>query len=157
MSDSKKIHNAVRKILRNTCICYTVLVLALCFILLWGASAPIYPSSFLLMFPFALCFCIASQAHQSKRIPSLLKFVIHFVLTVGGFFCFMYLPAFSDSSESMSMVVFTVFVLCYLVTYGLIMLFRKRWKKEFGPEPEYTPLYSSKKNSENDRKSEKHR
>ena len=134
----------IKILLSSSCVTYSVIVMLLCVILLFtgNASGVVSPLNFLLVFPFSICFSIANYVDRNTKLSTLLKTVIHFVLTVGGFFCFLYLPAFSGNSDSNSIVVFAVFAICYLIVYGVILLFRKRWSKEVHLDGAYTSQFS---------------
>lgn len=147
MSSSRSGSSAFQKIMTDSCIVYAVIVIVLCVLLLFvseGASRAVSPLNFLLVFPFSVLFSSANYIGKSTRLSSILRFIIHAVFTVGGFFVFLYLPAFSGSSESSSLVVFIVFLALYLIVYGTVILFRRRWKKELSAESDYTPQFASR-------------
>ena len=133
----------LRRILSKACISYTVIALLICFILTGIADKVAISSiSFLLIFPFSVCFAAANELLRTERLNGLLKFVFHAVLTIGGFFCFLYLPAFSGNGGASSLVVLAVFALLYFAVYGAIALFRSRWKKQLRMEADYKPQFS---------------
>ncbi|MBR2907288.1 MAG: hypothetical protein IKC26_04515 [Clostridia bacterium] len=147
--------SALRSILIGAACTYTAIVLFLCFILTGisdNASGVVSPLNFLLVFPFSLCFSVANFLHRSPKLGGFVKFVLHLLFTVGGFFCFLYLPAFSGKSTSSSFIVLIVVAVLYLISYGTVLLFRKRWKREFHKEKEYTPLFASKESSDRTKK-----
>ena len=144
MSSAQFRKSVLKKLLTDTAIIYTVIVVFLCILLIFlseGASRAISPLNFLLVLPFSLFFASANYIEKHTRLNAFLKFVIHAVFTVGGFFCFLYLPAFSDNSQSGSFVVFIVFAALYLAVYGVIQLFRRRWRKELSAESAYKPQF----------------
>ena len=143
-----KSHSALRSVLLGAACIYTAVILFLCFILTGlsdGASGAVAPLNFLLVFPFSLCFSLANYLHRSAKMGGFVKFVLHFFLTVGGFFCFLYLPAFWESSSSSSILVFVAVSVLYLILYGAFLLFTKRWRREFREKEEYTPQFTTKK------------
>lgn len=134
----------MKSILRATCTVYTVIVLSLCVILLFASenlARAVSPVNFLLILPFSFVFSAANYVDGHSKLHQFPKSLIHFVLTVGGFFCFLYLPAFSGASESNSLVVFAVFTVLYLIVYGLVLLFRFRLKRELHLESDYEPQF----------------
>lgn len=137
---------SIKKILINTAITYTTVVLFVCFVLtgVTENSANISPLNFLYIFPFSLCFSFANYLHRSERIGIAVKFVLHFFLTIGGFFFFLYLPAFKNGKRSSSILVLFIITIVYLLVYGIVLLLSKRWKREFHPEGSYTPQFSAK-------------
>lgn len=143
-----KSHSALRSVLLGAACIYTAVALFLCFVLTGltdGASGVVAPLNFLLIFPFSLCFSLANYLHRSTKMGGFVKFILHFLLTGGGFFCFLYLPAFWKSSSSNSILVFVAVLVLYLILYGAVLLFRKRWKREFREKEEYTPQFTTKK------------
>lgn len=148
MSNSTPAISAFRTIFRNACIFYTVIILFFCFVLTGlsdDTTSAVAPLNFLLVFPFSLCFAVANYIHRNVKIGGFWKFILHFLLTVGSFYCCLYLPySGSEESTSFSFIIWVVFSVCYLIVYSLVLLFRKRWKKEFGAHSEYTPKFASK-------------
>ena len=145
-------HSPVKAILRATCAAYTVIVLFLCLVLLFtsdNADRTVSPLNFLLVLPFSLVFSVANYVDRETKLHPLPKSLLHFLLTVGGFFCFLYLPAFPNQGESSSLVVFGVFTLLYLIVYGLVLLFRFRLRKELRLESDYTPQFQGEEGSRN--------
>ncbi len=148
MSKSKPF-DSVRSILKGAAVTYTTVVLFVCFVLTGVSenSAGISPMNFLLIFPFALCFSLANHLLRSEKLGGFPKFLLHFLLTIGGFFVFLYLPAFPGGKSSSSVLVLFIVTIVYLILYGTVLLLRKRWKKEFGTETTYTAQFSSKSGS----------
>lgn len=150
MSKSHSSLSALRSILIGAACTYTVIVLFLCFILTGiadGTSGVIAPMNFLFVFPFSLCFSVANYLHRGLKLGGFAKFILHFLLTVGGFFFFLYLPAFSGKDSSSSFLVLLVIAILYLTVYGVMLLFRKRWNREFRDKDNYTPQFSANKPS----------
>ena len=147
---------ALKKIFASACITYSVIVVFLCLLLLVvseSLSRAVSPLNFLLVFPFSFFFSAANYIDRTTKLSAFVKFLIHAVCTVGGFFCFLYLPAFGGRSESSSFVVFIAFLLLYLLVYGTVLLFRRRWKKEISAEAEYKPMFQ--KGDSDDRSSKR--
>lgn len=152
MSNSN-LASAVKRILADASITYTAVVLFVCFVLTGVAegSANISPLNFLFIFPFSLCFSLANYLHRSERIGKVVKVIFHFILTIGGFFCFLYLPAFRSAKTSNSILVLFIITVIYLIVYGTVLLLSKRWKREFQSETSYTPQFSLKSPNEKNR------
>ena len=149
---SKKTSGApiLKRIFVNSCITYTVIVLFLCLILLLiseDLGKAVSPQSFLLVFPFSVCIAIANDIDKNAKFAQFYKSLIHTVLTIGSFFCFLYFPAFQDAKDSNFFVVLLVFSVAYFMVYGLTLLFRHRINKEFRQDAEYTPQFSAKDSS----------
>lgn len=150
MSDTNSPSAVLLAVFRKACVCYTVILLFLCLILTAvseGTAAAVSPLNFLLVFPFAVCFASANYIDKKTRLSGFIKFLLHFILTVGGFFFFLLLPISYGNSESNSFLLLCFFAVCYLIVYGTILLFRKRWKKEFESEKTYTSQFSAKDKS----------
>lgn len=147
MSKSTSKSQVIKRIFRSSCIIYTVIALFLCLILMMiseDLSKAISPKNFLLIFPFSVCLATANLLDKSSRLAQFYKSLLHAGITLGGFFLFLYLPAFRGTSDSNFFVVLLVFVVCYALIYGLTLLFRYRIRKEFGEETEYKPQFSAK-------------
>jgi hypothetical protein len=86
-----------------------------------------------------------NHLHKAKEKSPFLSFLFNFIFTVGGFFLFLYLPAYKDASSSSSFLLLLLFVAVYLVIYGIDALFRSRWKKQVRLESDYQPQFSSEK------------
>ena len=137
----------LRMILKHACVCYTVTALVLCTVLLLifgGSSGTISPLSFLLIFPFSVCYAVAAFLYKKTALPLAAKVILHFLFTVGGFFFFVFLPARSANRESGSVAILITFIIGYLIIFGLTALFTRRWKKETDCEEDYTPQFSTK-------------
>ena len=144
MSSVPSRNSALKRIFASACVTYSAIVVFLCLLLLVvseSLSRAVSPLNFLLIFPFSFLFSVANYIDRTAKISAFVKFLIHAVCTVGGFFCFLYLPAFGSRSESSSFVVFIAFLLLYLLVYGTVLLFRRRWKKEISAETEYKPQF----------------
>lgn len=146
-SQSKSVSNkkhVLKQILTEACVIYTIVVLLLCGILLFMAeNGTLAPASFLFVLPFAVCIAVANALRQRTGLSALLKFILHFVLTVGGFYFFLYLPAFSGTPDSVSIVVLFVFAVFYLIVYGLVRLFTHRWERQIRLESDYKSQFSA--------------
>lgn len=136
----------VKQIFVSSAVLFTVAVLLLGFILA-GTSGDlsIDPIRFLLIYPFALSLATGNHLHKAKKHSPFLAFLFHFLFTVGGFFLFLYLPAYKGASSSSSFLILLLFTLIYLVIYGIYALFRSRWKKQVRLESDYQPQFSSEK------------
>lgn len=136
----------IKQIFVSSAVIFTVAVLLLGFILA-GASGnlSIDPIRFLLIFPFALSLAIGNDLHKAKKNSPFLSFLFHFIFTVGGFFLFLYLPAYKDASSSSSFLILLLFAAVYLVIYGIYAIFRSRWKKQVRLESDYQSQFSSEK------------
>ena len=145
MSKSKPT-STIKKIFVDASIIYTAVVLFVCLVLTGMTENPpsVSPLNFLFIFPFSLCFSLANYLHHSDRIGAAFKFILHFLLTVGGFFCFLYLPAFPNGKTASSVLVLFIVIVVYLFVYGIVLLLSRRWKREFQSEASYTPQFSNK-------------
>ena len=136
----------VKHIFVSSAVIFTMVVLLLGFILA-GTSGDlsIDPIRFLLIYPFALSLATGNHLHKAKKKSPLLSFLFHFLFTVGGFFLFLYLPAYKGASSSSSFLVLLLFAVIDLAVYGIYAIFRNRWKKQVRLESDYQPQFSSEK------------
>lgn len=139
----------VKQIFVSSAVLFTVAVLLLGFILA-GTSGDlsIDPIRFLLIYPFALSLATGNHLHEAKKHSPFLAFLFNFIFTVGGFFLFLYLPAYKGASSSSSFLILLLFTLIYLVIYGIDALFRSRWKKQIRLESDYQPQFSKQKDND---------
>ena len=148
------IGTAAQKILTGGAVIYTLFVLLLAF--LQGQAVASGSLRFLLL--FSLCFSCANYIQIHTKISGFLKFIIHFLLTVGGLFLFVILPTPNEgSSSSRYFVVLCFFTVLYLLVYGSIVFFRSRWKKEIRQEEAYAPQFAAKDNTVHTEKRGQHR
>ena len=154
---SSKKHSAstaLKSILTGGAVIYTIFVLLLAF--LQGEAVASGSLRFLLL--FSLAFSSANYIQKNAKISSFLKFLVHFILTVGGLFLFVILPTPAEgNSSSHYFVVLCFFTALYLLVYGTAVFFRARWKKEIRREESYTPQFSRKNDSVHTEKREHHR
>ncbi|MBQ8397346.1 MAG: hypothetical protein IJX53_03985 [Clostridia bacterium] len=110
----------IRRVLDSACRIYAVCTLLLCAgqMLFAAEETVIYPLSFFMLFPFALCFAGANLVWRSASVSAGMRFLGHFALLTAGIVLFVFLPAGVFSSGSSALVMVCV----YLLLYFLIML-----------------------------------
>ena len=139
----------IKQIFIGASVSFTVIVIVLSFILAGlSGNQSIDPIRFLLIFPFSVCLSLANIYHKNEKHAAFLRFFVHSLLTVGGFFLFLYLPAYRNAETSSLFLVLLLFSVLYVIGYGIYALFIGRWKKQVRLESDYQPHFSSRKDGE---------
>lgn len=132
----------LRRVLDSACRIYAVCALLLCVgqMLFAAEETVIYPLSFFMLFPFALCFAGANLVWKSGTISAGMRLLGHFGLLTAGIMLFVFLPAGVFSSGSSALVMVSVYLLLYFLTMLAITAVKSTLRRKKG---ESTSSYSS--------------
>jgi nitrate/nitrite transporter NarK len=140
--------STLKSLLLNACAYFTLAVCLLCLLQLLfgegpGASARINLAAdrVLWMLPFGLCLAAVHHVRCHTALSGGLKFFFHMCGTLLGFFLFVYLPA-SVGAHRNPVVIFSVFLLIYLLGVLVYFLFHRRWRDQKDAESGYQSQYS---------------
>lgn len=121
--------NFIKSFICRASVYYSAIVIVFSFIVLLShpddASIALDPRRILFIFPFCACFAIANTTLKYKNIQAVTRWLVHIVLTVGGAFLFLILPAELTSSSGNFMGFFIILVV-YFLGVAIFALFRKR-------------------------------
>ncbi len=137
----------LRRLFDAACRIFTVCTLLLCvFQMLFAEEETvIFPLSFFMLFPFALCLAGANLLLRSTASSSGMRFLGHFALTTAGLMLFVFLPAGIFSSGSSALVLICVYLLLYFLIMATISAVRSAAaRKKTEQANRYTAQYSKK-------------
>ena len=141
------IKELIKKILNSTCIYFTVITA--CYILILqlanineGAAA-VEAIRVLLYFLASLLLAIANAVFGYKKLHSVARVIIHYLICTFAFYTCFLLPVNMRSSYIVTGIV--IFTLLYAVVMGTVALFRARLKKNREQTMEYQNQFGKKK------------
>ena len=136
--------DALRKIALYTCAYYTVtvfFVMLLYLIVNRDLSKGVKPSALALMLPFALLFATANHVYRHAPWGRFPRVLLHFALTVGGTFAFLYLPNREGGDAGQAGILLLVFTAIYVAVMGTVLLIGARVRRVTRDESEYQSVY----------------
>ena len=137
----------LKQILQAACVYYTVTTFILIF-LFWLISDDItramHPLALMLILPFSVCFAAANTVFKSEKLSGLVSVLLHYALTMGGVWLFLFLPNKSTGqTASGALILFLVLSLIYAIIMGVVLYMRGRIKRITREESNYTSVYKS--------------
>jgi hypothetical protein len=110
-----------------------------------GASGGYSPLRVLCMLPFAALFALANVNYKYGEGSASLRVLLHFLLTVGGAFVFLYLPSrqTGDSVEA-AVAIALILVVIYWIVMGIFLGMRARFAHIDRDTKQYESLYRPK-------------
>ena len=134
-----------KKIALATCVYYTAatfFILFLYFVLNVDTTLGVQPVILLSILPFAFFFSVANTVYRHTLIRFGWKALIHYVLTVGGAFLFLYLPNKDPQQRgSVMLILFLLFTVVYFLIMGTIWTIKARIKCVKRDEAKYHSVY----------------
>ena len=130
------------KIALMSCVYYTAsvfLILLLSAIVSRDLSHGVKPVSLILILPFAVLFAAANYLYRHAAFGKFWRLLLHFILTVGGAFCFLYLPNRGDGGRGG--VLLLVLTVLYAVIMGTVLLIGARVRRVTRDESDYQSVY----------------
>ena len=135
----------VKKIALGTCVYYTAatfLVLFLYFALNLDLSGGMQALALIAILPFAFCFSAANTLYRHATLPRWLRVIVHYALTVGGAFLFLYLPNKDpQQTAKQALILFLVFSILYAMIMGVVLLVGGRVARVKCDEEKYHNVY----------------
>ena len=102
----------------------------------------VQPVILLAILPFAFFFAVANTIYRYTEIKFGYKALIHYILTVGGTFLFLYLPNKDPQQRgSVMLVLFLIFTVAYFLIMGTIWTIKARIKRVSRDESKYHSVY----------------
>ena len=134
-----------KKIALGTCIYYTAatfLILFLYFVLNVDTTLGVQPVILIAILPFAFFFAVANTIYRHTELEIGWRILIHYTLSVGGAFLFLYLPNKDPAqSSAAALLLFLIFTLIYFLIMGTIWTIRARIKRVERDEAKYYKVY----------------
>ncbi len=138
----------IKKIVTAACIYYTAatfLILFLYWALNSDLSRGVQPRSLIFILPFAICFATANVIFGHAPIGPGMRVLLHFLLTVGGAWIFLYLPGRDPAAAgSQGLILFLALTILYAIIMGAVLVFKARIKRVQRDESEYNGVYKNK-------------
>ena len=134
-----------KKIALGACVYYTAatfLLLFIYFALNIDLSGGMQAIALIFILPFALCFSAANTVYRHTALQKWLRVLIHYALTVGGAFAFLYLPNKDpQQTGSTALLIFLFFTLFYAAVMGTVLLICARIHRVQRDEAKYHSVY----------------
>lgn len=134
-----------KKIAIGTCIYYTAvtfLILFLYFALNVDTTMGVQPVILIAILPFALFFSVANTIYRHTELQIGWRALIHYALTVGGAFLFLYLPNKDPHQKaSVALLLFLLATVIYFLIMGTIWVLQARIKRVKRDEAKYHSVY----------------
>ena len=134
-----------KKLALDTCVYYTgatFLILFLYFVLNVDTAMGVQPVILISILPFAFFFSVANTIYRHTELKIGTKALIHYLLTVGGAFLFLYLPNKNPQQKAAgALVLFLLFTLVYFLIMGCIWTIKARIKRVSRDESKYHSVY----------------
>jgi CHASE1-domain containing sensor protein len=143
-----KKNNTFKEILLSTCVYYTAVtffVLFLFFLINADLSRGVHPVSLILFLPFSFFFAAANHYFRHGKSGTALKVLVHYTLTLGGTWLFLFLPNKSaEQPASGAFILFVALSVLYAIVMTVILVIRGRYKRVSRDEAEYVSVYNKK-------------
>ena len=135
-----------KKLLNSACIIFTVITAAYMLILqiinITDSDAGIEASRVLLFFIFSLLLSTANVILSTNKIHAALRYIIHYVISIFGFWTCFCLPNKMDFSKTFVGII--IFSACYAIVMTLIAVFTRRFKRQSEPKAKYEKQFTTK-------------
>ncbi len=135
-------------LLRRTCMLYTAIALFVLLIqlIISGNRQGVSALNFLLLIPFAACIALAGLLRTSDKLPMWGKLLSHPLLTLGGFYLCVYLPARIHwrPTPSMTLVIPILSTVVYGASVTVILLVSRRKRQKTVDATPYESQFKSR-------------
>ena len=128
----------------NACVYYTVTVLLLlCLFSLFGVNTEgVQPIKLLAILPFSLLFSAANALYRKAGFSKGGRVLLHFLMTVGGAFVFLYMP--NRQPETNPWLMLLIMVVLYWIVMGTILTIGARIERVKRDSSQYQSVYRKK-------------
>ena len=134
-----------KKLALSTCIYYTgatFLTLLVYFALNVNTKMGVQPIILIAILPFAFFFSVANTIYRHTEWRLLFRALLHYALTIGGAFLFLYLPNKDPQQRaSGALLLFLLSTLLYFLVMGTIWTIQARIKRVNRDEAKYHKVY----------------
>ncbi|MBE6554774.1 MAG: hypothetical protein E7663_00875 [Ruminococcaceae bacterium] len=139
--------NAVRTIALAACVYYTAATFLLLFIY-WiinlDLSRGMNPLSLILILPFSIFFAVANYIYGIEKLDTWVRVILHYVITMTGIWCFLFLPNQRGGTASGALILFVVLTVIYAMIMSVILIVKGRIRRITRDETEYVSVYGKK-------------
>ena len=128
-----------KQVVYGTTLYYSIIVTVFSIIVLLANSAEktisLDPIRILCFLPFCICFAIGNALLKYKNVEAITRWSVHFVLTVGGAFLFIILPAKLNTSSG-NFMGFVFITVLYIIGVIFSAILTSRIKKSIKADKE---------------------
>ena len=131
----------------GSCVRFTILCLALLLLsFMMEDSLTVAPSRFLLLFPFAIFLKGAAWTRRTAQLTTVMKCILHPVLTLGGFYLCCYLPYQVSAKPSGAQVFLVLLVvgILYAIVMGIYLAVAYALRGKKNEKAEYVSQFGKK-------------
>ena len=140
-----KAKDLAKRIALGSCIYYTAatfLILFIYFALNKDLKAGIQPLALMAILPFGICFSAANTLYRHTELSKWLRFLLHYALTIGGTFIFLFLPSKDPQQKTSSaMLLYLLFTVIYLIIMITVLVISARINRVKRDEGKYHSVY----------------
>lgn len=86
--------------------------------------------SFLLLFPFSICAAGAGLIWKNKKIPTVWRFLLHYVILLAALILFILLPAEATFSAPTWILLLLLFTILWWISRGLVHILKTKLSGE---------------------------
>ena len=119
-----KVWKTIKSWLSKSCVCFTVITLFMLLSALTESKGEqiVHIAQVLRTFPCSLCMGFAFVLLKRQSIARWVRILLHYLLCVGSFFCFLYLPVSLSGQAIAGLVMLVLFSAIYWILFGLTVL-----------------------------------
>lgn len=135
----------LKKIALHSCVYYTAVtffVLFLYVLLMRDLSRGLQAFALIMFLPFSICFASANIIYRETPLSKWARVTLHYLLTVGGAYVFLYLPNKDpQQSGAAALVLFLIFTLIYVIIMSIVLGVSSRIHRVKRDEEKYHNVY----------------
>lgn len=159
--EPKELFMNLKKICAHACIYYTAstfFLLILYMILSKDTSSGFSTLALVSLLPFSFLFSFANLNFKYSEMKITWRVLIHFLLTVGSIFVFLYLPnREDDATAAQGFILALALIIIYWIVMSVILVFRARAELVKRDTKQYQSLYRGKKDASHDKPKKKNK
>ena len=138
--------NIIKKIFISTCCIFTAATVLYCIIVaLMNPSAErilFEATRIVLFFFFALIVSIANAILGIKQIPTVFRYIIHYLLCAFAFYLCLLFPIQSLAAPSFVLIGLSLFTVCYVIACAAIYVIKSKIQRKKEKKETYTAKFS---------------
>ena len=142
-----EIGKLIKKYLCVACVCFTIItavyMLIMTLIYLGDDSVPVEAPHVVLFFVFSVLFALANAILSIKTIHAAVRYFLHYIICVFGFYSCIMLPV--SPTNAAALIMSFLFTFFYVIVMVIIAVFKSRLKRNRETTVTYTKQFSNKK------------
>ena len=136
----------IKKIYTNTCMIFTIATVIYCILvaIINSDDKQIFfeGTRIILFFFFALLVAMANAIFAIKYIPSILRYIIHYILCGFAFYLCILFPVKTTNTVGFVLIGLSLFTVIYVLANVAISIFRSKIKRKKEKKETYTKRFS---------------